>query len=118
MREIIFYQTASGRSPVEDFILSQADEHIERIGWVLDLLRSTDLVPAQYLKKLSGTNGLWELRVQSAGNAFRLLCFFDGTRLVVVVNGFAKKTEKVPTREIAVADERRKDYLARKRSHG
>ena len=68
MREIGFYRTTSGRSPVEEF-----------------------------LESLTGKQA------------------FDGSRLVVLVSGFAKKTQKTPLQEIARAEERRRDYLSRKR---
>ncbi len=71
-------------------------------------------VPAQYFKKLRGTEDLWEVRAQHGGDAFRLLGFFDGPRLLVLVSGFAKKAEKVPRQELALAEERRRDYLSRK----
>jgi phage-related protein len=71
-------------------------------------------VPAQCFKKLSGTEDLWEVRAQHGGDTFRLLGFFDGPQLVVMVSGFVKKTEKVPRQELALAEERRRDYLSRK----
>lgn len=72
-------------------------------------------MPTRFLKKLAGTAGLWEVRVSYGGDAFRLLCFFDGADLVVLVSGFVKKTESIPSREIATAEQRRRDYLRRKK---
>ena len=54
------------------------------------------------------------MRVQVGGNIFRLLGFFDGDNLVVLNHGFQKKTQKTPPKEIKIAENRRKDYLARK----
>lgn len=53
-------------------------------------------VPAQYFKKLIGTTDLWEVRTQHGGDTFRLLGSFDGPHRIVLVSGFAKRTEKVP----------------------
>ncbi len=114
MREIRFYRTASGRSPVEEFLDSLSGKQAQKVVWVLRLVEELDSVPAQYLKKLVGTEELWEVRAQHGGDTFRLLGFFDGARLVVLVSGFAKKTQRTPPQEIARAEERRRDYLSRK----
>ncbi len=114
MREIRFYRTRSGRSPVEEFLDSLSAKSAQKVIWVLRLVEELERVPAQYFKKLESKDGLWEIRVQQGGDTFRLLGFFDGPRLVVLVSGFAKKSQKVPAREIAVAEERRGDYLSRR----
>lgn len=82
--------------------------------WVLGLIEELDSVPAQYFKKLPGTQDLWEVRAQHGGETFRLLAFFDGPRLVVLASGFSKKTDKIPRQEISLAEERRRDYLSRR----
>jgi phage-related protein len=58
------------------------------------------------------------LRTQQGGDAFRLLGFFDGPMVVVLVSAFAKKTEQTPMLEIELAQQRRRDYLGRRRSDG
>jgi len=113
VREIRFYRTSSGRSPVEEFLDSLSGKQAQKVVWVLRLVEELERVPEQYLKKLTGTEGLWEVRAQHGGDTFRLLGFFDGPRLVVLVSGFAKKSEKTPRQEIALAEERRREYLSR-----
>lgn len=83
--------------------------------WVLRLIEELEVVPSQYLKKLVNTDDIWEVRVQFGGNIFRLLGFFDGTTLLILTNGFAKKSQKTPRQEIEVATQRKNDYLLRKR---
>ncbi|MEW5927864.1 MAG: type II toxin-antitoxin system RelE/ParE family toxin [Gemmatimonadota bacterium] len=117
MREIRFYRTASGRSPVEEFLDSLSGKQAQKVVWVLRLVEGLERVPEQYLKKLTGTEDLWEVRAQHGGDAFRLLGFFDGPRLVVLVSGFAKKSEKTPRQEIARAEERKREYLSREGRH-
>jgi phage-related protein len=73
------------------------------------------LVPAQYFKKMPGTEDFWEVRVQSGSDMIRLLGFLSGSRVLVLTNGFAKKTMKIPQREIALAEQRKRDYLKRSR---
>lgn len=118
MREIVFYTTPSGRSPVEEFLRTLSQKQRGKIGWVLDIVRSAERPSAEYLKKLAGTEGLWEIRATYAGDAFRLLSFFDGMSVVVVLTGFAKKTGETPLLEIQLAQQRRRDYLSRKGSDG
>lgn len=114
MREILFYRTWSGRSPAAEFVQSLSDKEQEKIAWVLKIVRESDQVSSKYLKKLADTEQLWEVRAEHGGSAFRLLGFFDGPRLIVLVSGFAKKSEKTPLAEIGTAEERRRDYYRRK----
>ena len=116
MRSIAFYRTENGRCPVEEFLDSLIDTHAQRVTWVLRLVERVDRVPEQYLKKLAGTDNLWEIRVQTAGNSYRFLGFFDGPILLVLTSGFAKKQQKTPHREIELAEARRSDYLQRRKS--
>lgn len=60
---------------------------------------------------------IYELRVAHKGNQYRLLCFFDGTRIVVMSNGFMKKTQKVPKKEMDLALKRMKKYLQARTKH-
>jgi len=81
---------------------------------VLRLAQELPTVPQQYLKKLEGAEGIWEVRAEFGGDAFRLLGFWDTGRLIILTNGFAKKTQKTPVREIELAVQRKHDYLNRK----
>jgi phage-related protein len=82
----------------------------------LRLVREYEKVPRQYLKKLLNTDGLWEVRTVQSGNTFRLLGFFDGNELIILTNGFQKKTQKTPKKEIILAQKRKKIYLAREKN--
>lgn len=77
------------------------------------LIEELDSIPAQYFKKLIGTEDIWEVRVQIGGDTIRMLGFLHGSRLLILTNGFAKKTRKVPAREINLAERRKRDYLGR-----
>jgi len=99
---------------VEDFLDGLSGKQAQKVVWVLRVIEELESVPSQYLKKLVGTEGLWEVRAQHGGETFRLLGFYDGPRLLVLTGGFAKKTEKIPRQEIALAEKRRQDYLSRR----
>ncbi len=89
------------------------DKQAKKVAWVLRLVRDLNFVPKEYLKKLVDTNDIWEIRVQSGSNIFRILCFFDKGNLIVLTNGFAKKTQKTPVKEIELAEKRKQEYLIR-----
>jgi phage-related protein len=115
MREVRFYATETGDSPIEEFLDSLTGKQAQKVVWVLQLVEDLERVPRQYLKKMVGTDDIWEVRVQVGNNIFRLLGFFDSDQLMILTNGFAKKTQKTPRREIALAQQRKNDYLKRRK---
>ena len=112
MREVTFYRTASSKCPVEEFLDSLTGKQVQKIVWVLKLIEELDVIPEQYLKKLVNTDDIWEIRVSLGNDIFRLLGFWSGNR-IVLTNGFAKKTQKTPPQEIALAERRKQDYLTK-----
>ena len=83
-----------------DFYEAQDYQVQRKIEWTLNLLQTIDRVPQKYFDHISGTIGLYEVRVESGGNIFRIFAFFDSGNLVVLGNGFQKKTQKTPKAEI------------------
>lgn len=114
VRIIEFYKTSTGRCPVEEFLDSLQDRDARKVTWVLRLVESLATVPQQYFKKLIGTEQLWEIRAQIGGNSYRFLGFFDGPVMLILTSGFSKKQQKMPIREIELAQQRRNDYLQRR----
>jgi len=114
MRTVEFYRLPNGNSPVEEFLDSLTGKQAQKVLWVLRLMEELDVVPRQYFKKLIDSEGLWEVRIQFGNDIFRLLGFFDGGALLILTNGFAKKTQKTPPQEIALAIRRKEEYLARR----
>jgi len=108
---IRLYRTSSGKCPVEEFLDSLSGKAAQEITWVLQLFEEMDSIPEQYLKKL--TSEIWECRIQFGGNAFRVLCFFDGPE-VMFTHRFQKKSRKTPINEIEKAESYRRDYLDRR----
>ena len=114
MRTVEFYRLPNGNSPVEEFLDSLTGKQAQKVLWVLRLVEELDVVPRQYFKKLIDSEGLWEVRIQFGNDIFRLLGFFDGGALLILTNGFAKKTQKTPPQEIALAVRRKEEHLARR----
>ena len=114
MREILFYKTASGQKPIEDFLDKLSSKQAQKVTWVLKLVEDLERVPSKYFKKMVNTEDLWEVRVAAGSNIFRFIGFFDGPNLVILAHAFQKKTQKTPKRVIKIAEERKRDYFGRK----
>jgi phage-related protein len=97
-RKITFY-----KNYFQDFFSKQTKKVKEKIVWTFDLIEDLQRVPESYLKHLENTDGLYEIRVQFGGDIFRVFCFFEEGQLVVLANGFQKKTQKTPKKEIEMA---------------
>ncbi len=115
MRTIVYYKTINGHSPVEEFLDSLSDQQARKVIWVLRLIERLPIVPIQYFKKLVGRREIWEVRVQFGGNIFRLLGFFDKENFIMLTNGFVKKSQRTPEQEISLAEQRRSEYLTRRK---
>jgi phage-related protein len=94
-RKVIYYNDY-----LRDFLKTQATIVKKKIIWTLELIEDLEKIPATYLKHITGTEGLYEIRVNSGTNTFRIFCFFAGTKLVILMNAFQKKTRKTPKSEI------------------
>lgn len=86
-----------------DFYEGLEDDVQRKVEWTLNLIRVTRQVPEKYFKHLEGTKGLYEIRVEAGSNIFRIFAFFDQGNLVVLGNGFQKKSQKTPKQEIVRA---------------
>lgn len=89
----------------------------DKIIKILDLVEQIERIPSTYLKYMEGTDGLFEIRVQLASNIFRIFCFFDGNKFVVLLSGFQKKTQKTPKKEVERAIKLMNEYYNEK-NHG
>jgi len=82
----------------------------DKIIWTFDLIEELARVPETYLKHIENTDGLFEIRVQQGSDIFRIFCFFDQGQLVVLANGFQKKTQKTPKQDIEKALKIKEEY--------
>ncbi len=104
-RKIVFF-----KSYFQDFFNKQSKKVKAKIVWTFDLVEDLQSVPTTYLKHIENTDGLYEIRVQLGNNIFRIFCFFDQRQLIVLANGFQKKTQKTPKQEIELALTLKADY--------
>lgn len=113
-REVLFYRKSSGGCPIEEFLDILPAKAAQKVVWVLNLAEDLDRVPAHHLCKLTDTDDIWEFRIKSGSNIFRVLAFGDGPR-IILTHGFVKKTQKIPPEEIRMAENFKKDYFQRTR---
>jgi len=93
-----------------DFYYAQRSEVQDKIDWVIGLVRSLEMIPEKFFKHIEGTNGLFEIRIKSGSDIFRIFCFFDEGKLVILLNGFQKKSDKTPKNEIEKAERLKRKY--------
>jgi phage-related protein len=109
-REILYY---------EDYYLIFFDklnlETQKKFNWTLQLIETTKRIPEKYFKHIEGTKGIYEIRVEQGSDIYRAFAFFDKGNLIVLGNGFIKKTQKTPKAEITKAIKIRSEYF---KTHG
>lgn len=112
---IEYFVGDNGKSPVKDFIDALSPESKAKFIFIADLLMEYGMnVREPYVKPITGTRKLFEIRIKDRQNIHRIFYFaFTGRRLVLL-HGFTKKTDKTPLREIEIAENRMKEFVARK----
>ena len=109
-RKIVFF-----KSYFQNFFNQQSKKVKEKIVWTFDLIEDLQRVPEIYFKHIEDTDGLYEIRVQLGSDIFRIFCFFDKGNLVVLANGFQKKTQKTSKSEIERIIKIREEYYHEKK---
>lgn len=111
VREVIAF-----KDYFENFLLEQPQKVQDKIFKIIEAIEALEHIPSSYLKFLVGTKGLYEARIQLGSNIWRVFCFFDNDKLVILLNGFQKKTQKTPKNEIEKGLRLMKEYYEQK--HG
>ena len=105
-RKLIFF-----KNYFEDFFNSLPAKVQDKIDYVLFLVTVADRIPSKFFEHLSGTDGLYEIRIEFESNIYRIFCCFDSGNLVVLFNGFQKKSQKTPQSEIDKALKIKEEYF-------
>ena len=95
IRTVIAYQNY-----FEDFLIRQPRKVQDKIFKIIEAIETLERIPSNYLKYINDSGGLYEARIQLASNIWRVFCFFDNDRLIILLTGFQKKTQKTPKNEI------------------
>jgi phage-related protein len=97
-----------------DFYSKQKQKVKDKILWTIRLIENQKQVPEDYLKHMDDTNGLFEIKVQQGSDTLRIFCFFDEGKLIVLANGYLKKSQKTPKSQINKALKIKKEYETEK----
>ncbi len=111
IRQVVAY-----KNYFEDFLAEQPIKIQNKIFKIIEAIETLERIPTSYLKHLTGTDGLYEARIQLASDIWRVFCFFDNGKLVILLNGFQKKTQKTPLSEINKAKKIMKEYYETRNS--
>jgi phage-related protein len=109
LREIIVYG-----EDFWNFYNAQNQKVRKKINWTIGILGDLKIIPEKYFKHIAATD-LYEIRVISSNNIFRIICFFDQGSLVILLNGFQKKSRKTPKKEIEKAKKLKERYYEDKK---
>ena len=113
--EVEFYETSKGDQPVKEFLLSLDKKMRAKMADTISILQDNGYeLREPYSKHIS--DGIFELRAKVGSDITRVLYFFYVDRHIILTNGFIKKTQKTPPKEIERAKKYRADYLRRKES--
>lgn len=107
-RKILLY-----KNYFHDFYKSIENGAQRKMDYVLDMLKTQQQVSQKFVKHVR--DGVYELRAEYGGNIYRAFFIFDGNNIVMLFNGFQKKTQKTPQSEIEKAIKLKKEYYASKR---
>ena len=109
IRQVIAY-----KNYFEDFLINQPEKVQNKIFKIIEAIETLERIPGNYLKSIKGTRGLYEARIQLSSGIWRVFCFFDEDKLVVLLTGFTKKTRKTQKKEIIKAVGLMKEYYKEK----
>ena len=105
-RQIVYF-----KKHFKEFYDSLDSKLKNKIDEVLFMIRIAERIPSKFFKHMSGTDGLFEIRIQYRSNIYRVFCCFDEGNLVVLFNGFQKKSQKTPKKEIERALRIKDEYF-------
>jgi phage-related protein len=108
-REIFYY-----KNYYLDFFKTLKPEVKKKFNWTLQLIATLERVPMKYFDHMTGSTGIFEVRVEYGSDIYRVFSFFDKGNLIILVNGFQKKTQKTPKKEIELAERLKKQYFDEK----
>jgi phage-related protein len=98
----------------KDFLIEQPQKVQDKIFKIIEIIEFQQRIPEKYLKHIEGTKGLYETRIKLGSDIWRVFCFFDNGKLVILLNGFQKKTQKTPKSEIEKATKLMTEYYNEK----
>lgn len=114
MSEIFIRQIVYYKNFYLDFFEKLKPEVRRKFNWTLQLIATVERVPVKFFKYLHDTDGLYEIRIEVGTDIYRVFCFFDDGNLIVLINGFIKKSQKTSRKEMILAQKLKKQYFNEK----
>ena len=99
----------------EEFLSEQPIKVQNKIYKILEIVEFQHTIPTKYLKHIEGSEGLYETRFSLGSNIWRVFCFFDEGKLIILLNWFQKKSQKTPKAEIDLALRLKAEYFKEKK---
>ncbi len=109
-RQLIYF-----KNYYKDFFDLQTEGVKDKIDYVLYLVTIADRIPKKFFQYMEGTDGLFEIRIKFESNIYRIFCCFDEGKVVILFNGFQKKSRKTPRKEIEKALRIKQEYFELKK---
>jgi phage-related protein len=106
IRQLIYF-----REYYWEFFNKQPEKIKDKIDYVLYLVTVANKIPKKFFEQMIGYEGLFAIRIEFESNIYRIFCCFDKGNLVVLLNGFQKKTQKTPKKEIEKAMRIKQEYF-------
>ena len=100
-----------------EFYLSLDSSVQEKIEYVFKVIRTVDRIPQKFLKHIESTDGLYEIRIKVGSDIYKVFCCFDEGKIVILFNGFRKKSQKTPKKEIDRALRLKKNTLIKRKEN-
>lgn len=109
-RQLVFF-----KHYFRDFFDPLNDKLKDKIDQVFFMIQIAERIPSKFFRHMTGTDGLFEIRIEFQSNIYRIFCCFDEGNLVVLFNGFQKKSQKTPRKEIDKALKIKEEYFELKK---
>ena len=109
-RELVYF-----KSYFKEFFNKQSDKVKDKIDYVLFLVTIAERIPKKFFEYMTGTDGLFEIKIEFESNIYRIFSCFDEGKIVVLFNGFQKKSQKTPKKEIKRALKIKDEYFRQKK---
>ena len=106
LRQIFYYENY-----FIDLFEGLRPEVKKKFNWTLELIATVEKIPKKYFEHITNSTGIFEIRVEVGSDIFRVFSFFDKGNLIILVNGFQKKTQKTPKKELELAEKLKKQYF-------
>jgi len=108
-RKLVFF-----KNYFHEFLDAQEEKVKEKIDYVLFLITIAERIPKKFFRYIESTDGLFEIRIEYESNIYRIFCCFDEGSIVVLFNGFQKKTQRTSIKEIQKALKIKAEYFTLK----